>query len=190
MLQFLRISNLAILTDLDVEFADGLNILSGETGAGKSIIVNAIGLLLGEKASRHTIRTGETNASVEGIFSVDPASPSAALATRLTGGSDTAETDSGAELRTGLPVRKGVGCEEVGKRKRGEARAHGEPRALARRLRVSKCSCGRPLICKLEVSPFSIRLIRKSSADSTLDRSSEEQETSRRKTMRAMAETN
>ena len=57
MLSFLRIENLAIIESLSVEFGHGLNVLTGETGAGKSIIVDAVGLLLGERGSADQIRT-------------------------------------------------------------------------------------------------------------------------------------
>jgi DNA repair protein RecN (Recombination protein N) len=71
MLRYLNISNLAVVDRLQVEFRRGLNILSGETGSGKSIIMDAVGLLLGEKASADMIRTGESRAYVEGIFSLE-----------------------------------------------------------------------------------------------------------------------
>ncbi|HWQ35135.1 MAG TPA: DNA repair protein RecN [Blastocatellia bacterium] len=75
MLRYLNISNLAVVDRLQVEFRRGLNILSGETGSGKSIIMDAVGLLLGEKASADMIRTGESRAYVEGIFSAEGNSP-------------------------------------------------------------------------------------------------------------------
>ncbi|HZS06744.1 MAG TPA: DNA repair protein RecN [Blastocatellia bacterium] len=71
MLKYLNISNLAVINQLQLELRRGLNILSGETGSGKSIVVDAVGLLLGEKSSAEMIRTGETRAFVEGIFSVE-----------------------------------------------------------------------------------------------------------------------
>jgi DNA repair protein RecN (Recombination protein N) len=64
MLKELRIKNLAIIDDLFVRFDKGLNVLTGETGAGKSIIVDALGLALGERAQSDLIRTGETEAYV------------------------------------------------------------------------------------------------------------------------------
>lgn len=69
MLKTLSISNLAVVTKLTVEFGDGLNLLTGETGSGKSIIVDALGLLLGGRASAEIIRTGQQKAHVEGVFS-------------------------------------------------------------------------------------------------------------------------
>lgn len=70
MLSELRIRNFALIDRLDVRLAPGLNVLSGETGAGKSIIVGALGLLLGERASADVVRAGAERASVEGIFDV------------------------------------------------------------------------------------------------------------------------
>ena len=75
MLKYLNISNLAVVDQMQVEFRRGLNILSGETGSGKSIIIDAVGLLLGEKASPDLIRTGESRAFVEGIFSLEGNTP-------------------------------------------------------------------------------------------------------------------
>jgi DNA repair protein RecN (Recombination protein N) len=68
MLRFLRIRHLAVIDAVEVEFGPGLNVLTGETGAGKSILVEAIGLLLGGRASGDFVRTGEETASVEAIF--------------------------------------------------------------------------------------------------------------------------
>jgi DNA repair protein RecN (Recombination protein N) len=68
MLQELRIKNLAIIEELDLTFSKGLNILSGETGAGKSIVLNAVQLLLGDKATGEVIRSSEEEASIEALF--------------------------------------------------------------------------------------------------------------------------
>ncbi|MGE5246329.1 MAG: DNA repair protein RecN [Betaproteobacteria bacterium] len=68
MLRFLRIRNLAVIDAADVEFEPGFNVLTGETGAGKSILVEAVGLLLGGRASADLVRTGEDAASIEAIF--------------------------------------------------------------------------------------------------------------------------
>jgi DNA repair protein RecN (Recombination protein N) len=70
MLTELRIRNFAIIESLTLPLARGFNVLSGETGAGKSIIVGALGLLLGERASADVIRTGAERATVEGVFDV------------------------------------------------------------------------------------------------------------------------
>ena len=68
MLRFLRIRNLAVIESVDVEFEPGFNVLTGETGAGKSILVEAVGLLLGGRASADLVRTGEPQATIEAIF--------------------------------------------------------------------------------------------------------------------------
>ena len=68
MLRFLRIRNLAVIESVDVEFEQGFNVLTGETGAGKSIVVEAVGLLLGARASSDLVRTGESQATIEAIF--------------------------------------------------------------------------------------------------------------------------
>src|SRR5947208_8512783 len=70
MLTELRIKNFAIIESLSLPLARGFNVLSGETGAGKSIIVDALGLLLGERSSVGLIRTGAERASVEGVFDI------------------------------------------------------------------------------------------------------------------------
>jgi DNA repair protein RecN (Recombination protein N) len=70
MLTELRIKNFAIIESLTLPLAPGFNVLSGETGAGKSIIVGALGLLLGERASADVIRTGADRATVEGEFDI------------------------------------------------------------------------------------------------------------------------
>ena len=71
MLKELRIRNLAIIGDLSVGFGEGLNVLTGETGAGKSIIVDALGLALGDRAQSEMIRGGEKEASVQACFDLE-----------------------------------------------------------------------------------------------------------------------
>jgi len=71
MLKELRIKNLAIIGDLSVGFSGGLNVLTGETGAGKSIIVDALGLALGDRAQSEMIRSGEKEASVQACFDLE-----------------------------------------------------------------------------------------------------------------------
>ena len=71
MLRFLRISHLAVIDAVEAEFDAGLNVLTGETGAGKSILVEAVGLLLGGRASGDLVRTGEESATIEAIFESD-----------------------------------------------------------------------------------------------------------------------
>lgn len=70
MLTELRIKNLAIIDAVTLPLASGFNVLTGETGAGKSIIVGALGLLIGERASNDLVRTGADKATVEGVFDV------------------------------------------------------------------------------------------------------------------------
>jgi DNA repair protein RecN (Recombination protein N) len=67
----LRLENYAVIDNVVVEFAAGLNLLTGETGAGKSILIDALGLLLGEKASQDVIRTGAERAVVSAVFESD-----------------------------------------------------------------------------------------------------------------------
>lgn len=68
MLRFLAIRHLAVIDQLELEFEPGLTVLTGETGAGKSILVGAVGLLLGSRASADMVRTGEETAALEAIF--------------------------------------------------------------------------------------------------------------------------
>ena len=70
MLKELRIKNYAIIDELSIDFKAGLNILTGETGAGKSIIIESLGLILGERASDESIRSGEDSASVEAVYDI------------------------------------------------------------------------------------------------------------------------
>src|SRR6187397_2207019 len=68
MLGTLRIKNLAVVSDLTLELEPGLNILTGETGAGKSIVIGALNLILGQRADRTLIRSGAESCTVEGAF--------------------------------------------------------------------------------------------------------------------------
>lgn len=68
MLRFLNIANFALIDSLQIEFQPGLNVLSGETGSGKSIIIDALGLLLGERGVAEMIRSGESKSYVEGVY--------------------------------------------------------------------------------------------------------------------------
>ncbi|HEY0969913.1 MAG TPA: DNA repair protein RecN [Gemmatimonadales bacterium] len=79
MLIELRIRNFAIIESLTLPLARGFNVLTGETGAGKSIIVGALGLLLGERASADLVRTGADRATVEGVFEIGEGSALLAL---------------------------------------------------------------------------------------------------------------
>ncbi len=81
MLTSLHIENIAVIKSADIDFSDGFTVLTGETGAGKSIIIDSIGLILGAKQSRELIRSGEENAEVSAIFELDE--PSAARLSEL-----------------------------------------------------------------------------------------------------------
>src|SRR2546425_2095245 len=70
MLTTLRIKNLALVEDLTVELQPGYNVITGETGAGKSILIGALNLVLGERADRTLIRSGCDGCSVEAVFDV------------------------------------------------------------------------------------------------------------------------
>ena len=72
MLQLLSISNIALIDDLRVEFDGALNLLTGETGSGKSIIVDALGVLIGGRFTSELLKSGAERGSIEGLFSVSP----------------------------------------------------------------------------------------------------------------------
>jgi DNA repair protein RecN (Recombination protein N) len=95
MLRELSIKNFAIIDDLSIKFEEGLTVLTGETGAGKSIIINAVNLILGSRASPELIRTSEAAAELEALFEVPPESPAAKVAQR-----------QGVDLSEGLLVRR------------------------------------------------------------------------------------
>jgi DNA repair protein RecN (Recombination protein N) len=95
MLEELSIRNFAIIEDLTIGFDDGLTILSGETGAGKSIIINAVNLLLGSRASATLIRTGAQSAELEARFRIPAGSRVAKLM-----------ADSGFDSNEGMMVRR------------------------------------------------------------------------------------
>ena len=71
MLKQLTINNFALIEHLELEFSSGLNVLTGETGAGKSIIIDAVGLLLGQRARQEYIRKGSKKAEVSGLFEIN-----------------------------------------------------------------------------------------------------------------------
>lgn len=70
MLTLLKIKNIALIDELELEFANGLNLLTGETGSGKSIIVDSLGALTGDRVSSDLIKEGETSAQIEGLFNI------------------------------------------------------------------------------------------------------------------------
>ena len=72
MLSLLKIKNIALIDEIKLEFSNGLNLLTGETGSGKSIIVDSLGALTGERVSSDLIKEGETSAQIEGLFSLKP----------------------------------------------------------------------------------------------------------------------
>lgn len=71
MLEYLRIRNLALIEDAEMEFSDGINVLTGETGAGKSFILKAIGFLLGDRMNANMVRSGAQRSQVEAVFKMD-----------------------------------------------------------------------------------------------------------------------
>ena len=72
MLVNLHIENVAVIEQADIEFQQGLNVLTGETGAGKSIVIDSINAILGERMNRELIRTGASRARVGALFSSIP----------------------------------------------------------------------------------------------------------------------
>ncbi len=70
MLSLLKIKNIALIDELQIEFSHGLNLLTGETGSGKSIIVDSLGALTGERISSDLIKEGEKTAQIEGLFNL------------------------------------------------------------------------------------------------------------------------
>ena len=88
MLAELRLENYAVIDNVVIEFAAGLNLLTGETGAGKSILIDALGLLLGEKASSEVIRTGAERAVVAAVFESEGAAARSIEAILETNGLD------------------------------------------------------------------------------------------------------
>ncbi|MBO5570877.1 MAG: AAA family ATPase, partial [Clostridia bacterium] len=71
MLLQLAIQNLALIDQMEIQFLPGMNVLTGETGAGKSIVVDAVNLVLGERAGKHMIAEGQSKAVVEAVFDIE-----------------------------------------------------------------------------------------------------------------------
>ncbi len=102
MLREIHIQNYAVIDNLTVEFGLGLNLLSGETGSGKSILVDALGLALGGRASPEVIRSGEERAQVTAVFSAEGIPPWAeTLASLGAGGSEDGELILRREIQSG-----------------------------------------------------------------------------------------
>lgn len=78
MLSLLRVANIALIERLEVEFGQGLNVLTGETGSGKTIVLEALGLVFGERARPGTVRKGAQRAEVEAVFDLDRGSAATA----------------------------------------------------------------------------------------------------------------
>ncbi len=112
MLTELRVRNLAVIADVTLRLEGGLNVLTGETGAGKSILVDALSLLLGERASGDLVRPGASRAVVEAAFDLDPTGPIARAA-----------DESGVALEDGRLVVK----REINAEGRNRAWANGSP---------------------------------------------------------------
>ena len=68
MLESLKVKNYVLIDNLDLDFSEGFSILTGETGSGKTIIMGALGLLLGQKADKEAVRNGAEYAEVSGVF--------------------------------------------------------------------------------------------------------------------------
>lgn len=68
MLESLTVKNFAIIDNISIDFKEGFTAITGETGAGKSLLIDAIGLLLGDRASTSMVRNGCTKAIIEGVF--------------------------------------------------------------------------------------------------------------------------
>ncbi len=75
MLETLRIENYALIDELEIDFQTGFNVLTGETGAGKSIIVGALNLVLGARASSEVVRDGARRAKIDAVFRLDGMPP-------------------------------------------------------------------------------------------------------------------
>src|SRR5512135_3417689 len=104
MLTELTISDLAIIDKLHLQLAPGFNVLTGETGAGKSIIIDAVSLLLGGRADAEIVRAGAERAQVEGVFHLSPDVCTAVAPILADNG---LEGDEPAVLTLGREIRRG-----------------------------------------------------------------------------------
>src|SRR5436305_4445846 len=106
MLTYLRITNFALLDDVEIALGAGMTVLTGETGAGKSLVIDAVGLLRGGRASADLVRAGAEEARVEALFAPTPGSlADASLKGRLA----QAGIDVEAVGEEGLVVRRVIG---------------------------------------------------------------------------------
>jgi energy-coupling factor transporter ATP-binding protein EcfA2 len=109
----LRVENYAVIDNVAVEFAPDLNLLTGETGAGKSILIDALALLLGDKASTDTIRHGTDKAVVSAVFEADSKALDAILEdAALAAGCDLAAKNQLAVV--GMGIGTGIGIQAIG----------------------------------------------------------------------------
>ena len=106
MLREIRIQNLGVIDDAVLELSAGLNVVTGETGAGKTMVVSGLGLLLGARADAGLVRTGARSAVVEGLVEVDETHPAAARA-----------VEAGGDVQDGLILARTVSAE-------GRSKAH------------------------------------------------------------------
>src|SRR5579863_8584023 len=100
----LRLENYAVIDNLAVEFAAGLNLLTGETGAGKSILIDALALLLGEKASTDVIRTSAERAVLSAVFEVNEGTEKTVAKILHSNGIDPNDEDDSIILRREIAV--------------------------------------------------------------------------------------
>lgn len=94
MLNLLKIKNVALIDSVEIEFGPGLNLLTGETGSGKSIIVDSLGALTGERVSNDLVKDGTASAQIEGLFTIEKD----AAASKLLDGAGIAAGDKETEL--------------------------------------------------------------------------------------------
>ena len=104
MLIELRLENYAVIDNLAVEFAPGLNLLTGETGAGKSILIDALALLLGDKASADVIRAGADKATISAVFEVEGGAEKTVTRILENNGIDPDQEDESVILRREISV--------------------------------------------------------------------------------------
>ena len=104
MLESLSIENFAIIDRVSIDFSSGMTVLSGETGAGKSIIIDALGILCGGRGSTEFIRTGEQRLLVEGLFTFNTVPEGLLIAFQQFG----LDVDQESALTEGLIIRREI----------------------------------------------------------------------------------